>query len=555
MKLLIPLLAFFFVFAFFSCKSSAPSVVPETLQEMGESAEREDAETGTKASYEDATGADIDAYVEENLDDDTDVNVGAMEEFERGEFPGYTPGGEESAGLMDLAEIPLAEGIGETVPEGQPLVPSAQLEAEPRELPPVSVPAEAPFAFPRVFPPEVPELGPTAQSPVQEQRPPEQAPVQEQRPPDQAPVQEQRPPGQAPLPRQPPQPFARPVEPEVPSPERQQVPAQEDSNRLVPELPSRVSQESPDEGFVFSRVVRLTVGQMLEIPFRGTGWVYLGELGNRRGLSYDSRRLDLEAGLAIGQSFIFRADASGTYILKFYKQDFIQDYIINDYVQVIVGERADDSGNQPGFYIDRGRLVAEPRWPPVPGPEGVQESARPGPSGLADGQAAGSDTGQVASPTAGQVASPVTDQARSPATDQAVSPETGQTAVEPFPATPAAEAGSVVGAGQAEAGSAAGFPADALPEEFVRRARQEFDDGRVEQALGILDLMMQRFPNGTDEAWWLYAQLLEANSPSRDIKLALEYYRRIVEEYPQSNRVGDARGRIAYLERFYINIR
>jgi outer membrane protein assembly factor BamD (BamD/ComL family) len=105
--------------------------------------------------------------------------------------------------------------------------------------------------------------------------------------------------------------------------------------------------------------------------------------------------------------------------------------------------------------------------------------------------------------------------------------------------------------------SAAPSQADASPspEEYVRQAKQEFDAGRVEQALAILEPMRQRYPSGTDEAWWLLGQLYEANSPARDIRLSLEYYRRLVNEYPQSNRVDDARRRIAYLERYYFNIR
>lgn len=70
-----------------------------------------------------------------------------------------------------------------------------------------------------------------------------------------------------------------------------------------------------------------------------------------------------------------------------------------------------------------------------------------------------------------------------------------------------------------------------------------------------MDTMQQRYPAGTDEAWWLYGQLLEANSPSRDIRLAMDYYRRLTKEYPQSPRAGDAQRRIAYLERYYFNIR
>ena len=93
------------------------------------------------------------------------------------------------------------------------------------------------------------------------------------------------------------------------------------------------------------------------------------------------------------------------------------------------------------------------------------------------------------------------------------------------------------------------------PAEFVNRARQEFDAGRIVQALTILDNMMQHYPNGNDEALWLYGQLLEANSPSRDVGQALEHYRRLVREFPQSRRIPEARRRIAYLERFFFNIR
>jgi tetratricopeptide (TPR) repeat protein len=266
--------------------------------------------------------------------------------------------------------------------------------------------------------------------------------------------------------------------------------------------------------------VRLTVGQILEIPFRGTGWVYLGELGNRRGVSYDSRRLDVENRITIGQSFIFRAEIPGTYILKFYKQDFIQDYIINDYVQVIVGE-TDDSGTGRAFSnIDRGRVVAEPRWPFVPEAAGSASETTSLPAMPQAPQAAGA-------------AAETTSQRPNEAVTQA---DTAEQSFAPAAASPAAE--SVLS-----------------PEEYVRQAKQEFDAGRVEQALAVLEQMKQRYPYGTDEAWWLLGQLYEANSPARDIRLSLEYYRRLVNEYPQSDRVADARRRIAYLERYYLNIR
>jgi hypothetical protein len=94
------------------------------------------------------------------------------------------------------------------------------------------------------------------------------------------------------------------------------------------------------------------------------------------------------------------------------------------------------------------------------------------------------------------------------------------------------------------------------PGEYLGRAQQEYEAGRVATALAILDQFReQHYPSGSDEAWWLYGQFYEANGPSRDVRTALDYYRRLVQEYPQSRRYNEARRRIAYLERYYINIR
>ena len=329
-------------------------------------------------------------------------------------------------------------------------------------------------------------------------------------------------PDPAPSPQQVPQTIPQQTQPPVAGepvpPVVEQPPAVErrEVERLV--LPSRPAPESLGDEAVFSRVVRAFTGQMVEIPFRGTGWVYLGELGSRRGIVYDSRRLDVIAGFVEGQSFIFRAVIAGTYILKFYKQDFIQDTIITDYVQVIVGEPDD---LVPGRYVDRGRVIAEPRWPPSEySPDSVQRTQDHAPeTAPAVRTAPAADTKPVQS---GPAQTSVNNELM-----LAVPPEASSVEISP--------------------------PVN--PDEYIRRAKQEFDAGKVEQALDTMITMMRRFPDGSDEALWLMGQLLEANSSARDIRLAMDYYRRLVKEYPQSARVPDAQRRIAYLERFYFNLR
>ncbi|MDR1318440.1 MAG: tetratricopeptide repeat protein, partial [Treponema sp.] len=98
------------------------------------------------------------------------------------------------------------------------------------------------------------------------------------------------------------------------------------------------------------------------------------------------------------------------------------------------------------------------------------------------------------------------------------------------------------------------IPAELPPGDYLGRAREEFEAGRVASAISVLDQFREHYPSGSDEAYWLYGQFYEANSPGRDILTALDYYRRLIREYPQSSRCNEARRRIAYLERYYINI-
>ncbi len=325
--------------------------------------------------------------------------------------------------------------------------------------------------------------------------------------------------------KQPPSPPAhlRPAEPdEGSSVVRESLPV---PINPIPELPARTHPLTEDANVIFSRTVRATVGQLVEIPFRGTGWTFLGELGSRRGISYDSRRLDPE-----GQSFIFRAEEAGTYALKFYKEDYIRDYIINDHVQVIVGDAPESSGT--GWFkppVDRGRVIAEPRWPLEPGTPVVSPQTPPAQTSPAAVQA----TPAAAAPQ------PV---ARPSISDEGI-----------VPVTPAVPSGTPTQAGPPAA--AVVMPENSSPEEYVKKAQEEFDAGRVSSAISVLEQFRQRYPSGSDEAFWLLGQFYEANSPSRDIRTSLDYYRRLVNEYPQSKRYNDAKRRIAYLERYYFNIR
>ena len=369
----------------------------------------------------------------------------------------------------------------------------------------------------------------------------------------------------------------------------------------------------------------------MEVPFRGAGWVFLGELGSQSGLPYDSRRLEAE-----GQTFIFRAEVPGTYSLKFYKQDFIQDYILNDYVQVVVGE-APPGASIGGFSlpVDRGRVVLEPRWPSTGASAGTPTVSTATPS-TATTSAGPISAGTVPSSTPTATPATVSPAKASPATASAAtassttaspataSPATGGaglsgtngsttgagasaaggSSVAPVPPVPALPSlppvpavGATVAGSSASGGAAAGsatvganvagttvagatvpggpaagvasggaatagasnaaptIPPNALPEDYLSAAQKELDAGRVASALAVLDTFREKFPGGSDEAWWLYGKALETMGPNRDIKAALGFYQRLVAEYPQSPRYDGAQKRILYLQRYYFDIR
>jgi TolA-binding protein len=494
-------------------------------------------------------------------------------------LPEIPPGEAE----LETADIPSADTPPEDAGSGTagdipPEDTAAEPEFELAETDAAAFPPEEDFA-PALPEPDAADLmaspEPAAEVPA------ETLPREPDRPPDEV--------SASPAPAiPPPPPILRPAEEAGPPPIR---PAEEErpSSGIVREpvpLPVPPAPEPeikpltpppavPEENIVFSRIVRATVGQLVEIPFRGTGWVYLGELGARRGVSYDSRRLDPE-----GQSFVFRAEAAGSYALKFYKQDFIRDYILNDYVQVIVGEAPETSAA--GWFnppLDRGRVSAE-RWPSALEEADALERSRRGSSGNSAPVAGSSVPPADSVPATGSSVPAV---GAVPATGSSV-PATAQPAETqpagagtPPPARPdISDEGIVpvrppVAAGQAGAAvpeaapvllpeHSAGTedrpapPDENLPDEYLQKAREEFNVGRVAGALAVLDQFRERFPAGSDEAWWLYGQFYEANSPSRDIRAALDYYRRLIREYPQSRRYNDARRRIAYLERYYINI-
>jgi len=324
---------------------------------------------------------------------------------------------------------------------------------------------------------------------------------------------------------------------------------------FAPELPNPVSdfRNLLPPPIVFSRTVYVTEGQAVEVPFRGNGWIFLGETDGRRGISFDTRRPDSE-----GQTFVFRAETDGEYALRFYRRDFIRDIILNDHVRVIIADT--DSAGQP---VRPGRVVAE-RWPsPVDEARVLRAAGRQVPPGAEGDPFVEEPLATIPEPTPEtlevvSVVIPATLEAAPPVEvpPQPITPSAAVSPPTPVAVPPPVLTAPPVAPVVAPVATPPQWPpVIGYPYELLQMAREEFDVGRVAEAIDLIDLFRELHPSGSDEAWWLLGQFFEADSPSRNILNAISYYRRLVSEFPQSSRLTDARRRIAFLERFFINIR
>jgi len=96
-----------------------------------------------------------------------------------------------------------------------------------------------------------------------------------------------------------------------------------------------------------------------------------------------------------------------------------------------------------------------------------------------------------------------------------------------------------------------------LEETLLSAARLEKEKQEVGLGIDLASEYLSRYPEGTwrDEADYLLAQMLELDSPFRDIARARVTYREILDLYPESLFASRARDRIEYIDRHFFQIR
>ena len=319
-----------------------------------------------------------------------------------------------------------------------------------------------------------------------------------------------------------------------------------------------------------ARSIAVELGSRVEIPFDGTGWTYLGDRDGKEGILYESRRYQ-DSGLV----FVLNTARQGDFILRFQRQDLLRGTTNEELVAVKVGPKAavlpSGTASAPasggtatagGTSTPTGAAATVATGGASSGggqtPGSPSASTQPATSASAGGRApVGSATAVSPSmgtgtPSAGTTAG--TGQSAT-ASSAPVTPTTtaSGTASGTVPAGAASPASSSAIQGLSPASFLASLPDS--PEGIVRAARAELSSGRVANCLAALDRFMELHPEGMDEVYYLYGVALEQNGASKDIKRAYSFYKKLHDDFPQSQLWDMAADRMSYIERHYFSVR
>jgi TolA-binding protein len=102
-----------------------------------------------------------------------------------------------------------------------------------------------------------------------------------------------------------------------------------------------------------------------------------------------------------------------------------------------------------------------------------------------------------------------------------------------------------------------GVSAEPIDDVLVDAALVARAQGDVGLGMDLLSEYGRRYPKGKrlDEATFVTAQLLEADSPFRDLKRSRDLYAALLREFPESSRAAEAAERLRYLNEHFFTIR
>ena len=337
-----------------------------------------------------------------------------------------------------------------------------------------------------------------------------------------------------------------------------------------------------------SRSVTLRNNQFLDVTYPGKGWTYIGESEKSALFNYIGRKFGSN-----NTTLSLRAKKTGTTLLHFYKNDALTGEYIDDYLAVTVEAKrstgrvkapsyADIVPAKPQRRLDRAnenikedsKNETEKAENPAPAQNAESKEQKSAPQGTGTIQStseqwnAQSQKNNTEATKVAQSQNPPSSQENDVKTVIQTTDETAETTNsrrESQEYTPtSSQSESAVAQVSTEIqeepqviseGKATSTTSGEVDESLLEKAKQDFVDGKFEDALKEAQEYYNTASTRLDEALFLLGQISESNSGVKDIRFAVDSYDMLVKRFPTSPLWKQAKNRSIYLKRFYIDIR
>ena len=315
-----------------------------------------------------------------------------------------------------------------------------------------------------------------------------------------------------------------------------------------------------------SRTVYVAKNQTLLVPYPGSGWVYLGELESQALVGFRGKSFANEF-----TNFKFLPQKEGRTVLHFYKLDAISGNYIDDYLEVIVNPSLENYSHvanvvtSPEFTYDMYLLKDNSsQASPV-----IQNDTV-----ISSDSTINSESENLADNTLNQSQNSVSDKTQNTIQNNK-NKSTSKQSVKKEKEESEKLNKDLAETEVVEEEPELLFLSDIFDDEefeteiedsqlsddilfdsdLLEKAKLAYENKDYENALSLVNQFLELSNFSVDEALFLKGQILEKPFANRNIREALNCYKKIISSYPQSEFWDKADERIKYIQRFYFNIR
>ena len=328
---------------------------------------------------------------------------------------------------------------------------------------------------------------------------------------------------------------------------------------------SEIVETEVTETILPSRTVYVAKNQTLLVPYPGSGWVYLGELESQALVGFRGKTFANEF-----TNFKFLPQKEGRTVLHFYKLDAISGNYIDDYLEVIVNPSVETTSiasvvTSPEFTYDMYLLQ-----------DNTSEtySKTQNDTVISSDSSINSETENLADNTSNQSQNSVSDETQNTVqndknkstSNQSVKQEKEESEKlnKDLAETEVVEEepellflSDIFDDDEFETEIEDSQLSDDIyfDTDLLEKAKTTYENKDYENALSLVNQFLELSNFSVDEALFLKGQILEKPFANRNIREALNCYKKIISSYPQSEFWDKADERIKYIQRFYFNIR